>query len=1244
MKIGNISILFFLLSISLQGQNYWSDRVALKSEKEESIWIQPKDYRAVSLDLKSLNNDLKSSLSKSTDADQITIPFPDGTFQIFRISQSNVMAPELAAKFPEIRTYSGIAVDDPASKIYMDITPAGFHAMILSPKGTVFIDPNFRDNVKDYVVYNKKGYISSKPQTWTCGHKPRSNKLLDNGNQNHHEWKPFHPKNIKKSMAAVTLKTYRLAVAAQGEYTAFHGGTQASGLAAIVTAINRVTGIYETEVAVRLELVSNNNLVVFTNAATDPFSQNSDNSIDEVKDVLNNNIGEANYDVGHVFNTTNGGVANLGAICNNSNNRHKAEGLTGLPNPTGDPFWVDYVAHELGHQFGGNHTFNDCGNQRNSSTAYEPGSASTIQGYAGICSNSQNLQNNSDPHFHLVSLNEITTHITSGTGDNCDVASATGNNTPVANANAENINNKSIPISTPFELIGSATDTDGDQMTYSWEQWDLGPAGAASSTSTQGPIFRTFTPKSTSTRVFPQISDILNNTSTIGEVLPSVARTLNFQLVVRDNKAGGGGFDNDQITLNVVNSGGPFAITSQNNGGSLGGTITVTWNVSGTNNAPISCANVNILLSIDGGLTFPTTLANNVTNDGSHQVTLPNINTSTARLKVKCADNVFFDINNADFSITPSSNCSITSISAGTQSTCNPADNTYSQDITVNFTDPPGSGTLDVNGQSFAFSGTSQTVTLVNLPADGNAVNVTASFSDDSGCSRTENSLFTAPSSCITCSISNITAGNQSPCNTGDNTYTQELTVTYTNSIGSGTLTVNGQQFTITSSPQTVTLTNLAADGNAVNISASISSLPSCTYSANSVFTSPPACITNICKTYTRSNVNKSIPDNSSVTDILNISDLGSVTDVNVKDLNISHTWLEDIDINLISPDGTNIDIFSDNCDDRNNMNLSLDDEANTALNCGQRNGGNTFTPDNPLSGFDGKEINGNWTLSVADDEAGITGTLNSWGLEVCYDIPQCQITNLTAGTQTACNNSDNTYTQEITITYQNAPGSGTLDVNGQSFAITSSPQTITLTGLNSDGNNVNVTASFSAESGCNMTSNNLFTAPSVCHQCIISNVAAGYGTTCDSDNNKYGREIIVTFDDEPTSGNLIVNGQSFAIGTSPQSVMLSDLESDGNAVDVTVFFSDESSCTSTSVSLFIAPTLCLECNYSQNMISGNVSDTSFIAQQTLESDASVMSGLVRYRSNVQIELDTSFQVTSGAQFEATIGDCIDNN
>ncbi len=353
--------------------------------------------------------------------------------------------------------------------------------------------------------------------------------------------------------------------------------------------------------------------------------------------------------LGMSFSTGGGGLAALGVICNNGS---KARGETGLGSPVGDPFYVDYVSHELGHQFDGDHTFNgstgSCsGNNRNGSTAYEPGSGSTIQAYAGICG-AQNLQSNSDDYFHTISFDQIRNHTRTGSGSSCAVATATGNAAPDPDAGTGGF---TIPAETPFELTGSATDANGDTLTYNWEQFDLGPAGAPSGSSP--PFFRSWPATTSPTRIFPRLSDLLNNTTVIGENLPTVSDTLNFRMTVRDNRAGGGGVDYDTISFDVSADAGPFLVTSPNTAVTWAGGInhSVTWDVAGTASAPVSCANVDILLSTDGGQTFSTTLLTNTPNDGSQPTPIPNVATTTARIKVKCSDSIFFDVSNTNFTI-----------------------------------------------------------------------------------------------------------------------------------------------------------------------------------------------------------------------------------------------------------------------------------------------------------------------------------------------------------------------------------------------------------------------------------------------------------------------------------------------------------------------------------------------------------------------------------------------------------------
>lgn len=597
----------------------------------------------------------------------ITLPMPDGSFQQFAIQESPMLAPDLAALLPDVKTYSAQGIDDPSATGRLDFTPAGFHGFILSDAGAVYIDPYRRGDTTNYMAYWRRDYArpSGEPQ-FSCDvmRGPRSESSPG-------RLTAESASRIRAfTSSGPTLRTYRLAMAATGEYTAFHGGTVAGAQAAIVTTINRVNSVYEREIAVRLTLV-NNASIVFTNAGTDPYANTSDD-IDLNQTVVDNAIGSANYDVGHLVGTGGGGLAMLGAVCWTG---YKARGLTGSPSPVGDPFDIDYVAHELGHQFGAEHTFNgttgSCGGgNRSANSAYEPGSGSTIMAYAGICG-AENLQANSDPYFHGRSYDQIVAYTTDTRvdyGGYCPAQTLTANSAPVVTPGSA----ITIPANTPFALTGSATDPNGDALTYGWEEFDLGTAAPPATDDGSRPIFRSFNPATSPTRLFPKLSDILAGTVTFGESLPTTTRTMTFRLSVRDNKAGGGGVDFGTRTVNVTSAAGPFSVTAPNSAVSWAGgsTQTVTWNVASTTAAPVNCANVNILLSADGGSTFPTTVLAATPNDGTQSITVPSVPTTTARIKVECATAPFFNISRPNFTITGSiaapTNVTATAIATGT--------------------------------------------------------------------------------------------------------------------------------------------------------------------------------------------------------------------------------------------------------------------------------------------------------------------------------------------------------------------------------------------------------------------------------------------------------------------------------------------------------------------------------------------------------------------------------------------------
>jgi hypothetical protein len=670
-------VLFPFLALALasaaqanqSGDGIWTDARTADVQRSAQIApraVMPKAYRSLRIDQAALDRALSFAPAEAVmrvadSAVTLQLPLPDGRFESFRIVESPVMAPELAARYPQIRSWLGQGIDDPTATVRLDRSHKGFHAQIISWRGTVLIDPLAPGDREFAMVYHKR-------DAQLQGERPV---CLLTGDELPQDLPDFSKRGVVPKLASgETLRTHRLAMAATGEYTQFHGGTVADGLAAINTTMNRVNGIYERDLAVRMELIPNNDLIIYTNGATDPYSNNDGFAmLGQNQTNLNNVIGNANFDIGHVVSTGGGGVASLGSVCSTNN---KARGVTGLPSPIGDVFDVDFVAHEIGHQYRGNHTFNGSGSNcsggnRNASTAYEPGSGVTIQAYAGICG-ADNLQSNSESYFHRISLDEMLSFVNTGGGSNCGTTSATGNTPPVVSTAAA----FTIPQLTPFQLTAEGSDADGDTLTYIWEQFDLGAANPAGTLVDNGsrPIFRNFIPTLEPTRIFPSLRYILNNANNVpataplpgttspnrftGEVLPSTNRTMNFRVTARDNRPGAGGTDDALTQITVSTAAGPFRVTSPNTAVSWAADSeqTITWDVAGTDMAPVNTSEVVIAFSIDGGLSFPIVSAP-VPNTGSADFIIPNFaGTTRARVRVSAVDNVYFDISDVDFEIT----------------------------------------------------------------------------------------------------------------------------------------------------------------------------------------------------------------------------------------------------------------------------------------------------------------------------------------------------------------------------------------------------------------------------------------------------------------------------------------------------------------------------------------------------------------------------------------------------------------
>lgn len=967
--------------------------------------IIPEKYRTVALDTMPMltflrNLPRESEVVSRQMAPIISLPMPNGQIGRFRIWETPFGAPELMQQLPNMKTFTGQGIDDPTAMLKADWTEFGFHAMVLSDvTGNWFIDPYEVTSREHYISYFKADFKKA---------------------DSYHELEPINYRKIKSParpeaiQAGVCigthLRTYSLAVACTGEYAVAATGvaspTVAQAQAKIVTSVNRVSGVYEKELSIRLELIANNSTIVYVTAASDPFTGNNNavTLINESQTVIDANIGSANYDIGHTFSTGGGGLAGLGVVCRAG---QKARGITGSSSPVGDPYDIDYVAHEMGHQFGAEHTFNSlqnfCNGNGSSNANSEPGSGSTIMAYAGICS-PENLQNNSDPYFNAISFDQITDYvITSGTGGACASSTVTGNQVPVVNAGAD----YSVPLNTPFVLTGSATDGNGDVLTYCWEETDFGgPFGSPTAPSGDAPVFRSFNPVTVPYRYFPKLSDVINNTSTIGEILPSYARTMHFRLTARDNRAGGGGVCRDEMTVTTVAGTGPFLVTYPTAAGiswTAGDFQTVTWDKANTNFAPISCANVKIELSVDGGLTYPTVLLASTPNTGSAEIVVPNVSTTTARIRVIALGNVFYDISNNNFAITASASTTFTFSSPAPVQVCSAASGTatlstaslngFTTAISLSASQVPAGASISF-GTNPVTPGNSTTVTLNNagsLAAGSYTVRITGIAG---AVTKTRDIIFVtgsgpaAPSS-LTAPANDATGVITKPSFTWSTVadaqyYTLEISTAYNfSTIVQSIPNITTLPYTLTTALAENTLyyyrvksVNACGTGPVSVVNRFRTGLNSCRISNDVPKAIPSTGINTITSTLT-------IPAGLGVT----------ITDLNVVGLDILHTYIADLVVTLTSPAGTTVTLFNTICGEEDNIFVNLDDQAATAVFPCPPVGGVTVQPQSALSAFNGQSSTGIWTLSVSDNYEQDGGTLNGWGLSINTNSTTCSYT-----------------------------------------------------------------------------------------------------------------------------------------------------------------------------------------------------------------------------------------------------------
>ena len=648
-----ICALFFSGQLFAQAQLF--KETSERSFTKEELFIranQPKEFKIFRLQLNDLFEKIQNLPELSNQPSPVTIglPAPDGSFQNFYLYDNSAMEGRLAAQVPKIRSIKAVNTENTSHNLNISISDIfGLHAMGNNADGSIYYIDNYTNDLNSVIVYNRTD-LEAPNQSFEC---------FASANN-------FNAETNALTSQVLSLdnkkRTFRLALACTTEYAAFHINNAPNGtpnttdaqkknivLAAMNVSLTRLNQIFERELNVHLNLIANNKDLIFIDS--DNFSNNDAFSlISQSQTVIDQIIGTAHYDMGHTFSTGGGGLATLASVCNSWS---KAQGITGSPAPVGDPYTVDYVAHEMGHQFGANHTFNNsCQLNRNNTTAMETGSGSTIMSYAGICP--ANVQSNVDDYYHYISIWEMQTFLQNNAS--CAQLTTIANSAPVVAP----LETRTIPYGTPFILKTAATDADGDVLTYTFEQTDAEiTTQPPLANATSGPNFRSVAPNVNNYRSFPDEATVLAGTTNADDIvsnpweqLSNTARNYTFVATVRDNNPSGGRVVyTPPVTISIANVG-PFVITYPNNNPTInepvwhtGTTQTITWNVAGTDANNINVSHVNILISTDGGATY-LPLASNTPNDGNETVTLPTTlpNTTQGRIKIEAIDNIFYTV------------------------------------------------------------------------------------------------------------------------------------------------------------------------------------------------------------------------------------------------------------------------------------------------------------------------------------------------------------------------------------------------------------------------------------------------------------------------------------------------------------------------------------------------------------------------------------------------------------------------
>ncbi|RTY70571.1 reprolysin-like metallopeptidase [Flavobacterium sp. LB2P53] len=995
--------LLFCFSLSISwGQNK-SDWTALSENSRLKInnisfdkEKMPTKFKLYTVGIASVKNKLQNTPKRGvffgTSQNIINVPNEDGSVENYQVLDAQILHPDLAAKLPNIKSYVGSSLVHPGKYIRFSLSQAGFHAQVFEAgKSTYFIDPYTSDK-SVYIAYKRDDLVNNSSDVFTCETDNSLSKKTGNT-------------QINKTIGATDdskIRLYELAMSCTGEYGALFIGNATTDfekksniMAQMVVTMTRVNGIYEKELGITYQFVPKNFDIMYYDGTTDPWGTEYN---DQTQLTIDANIGDANYDIGHNFNTAGGGNAGcIGCVCNSGN---KGSGMTGRSNPTGDSFDVDYVAHEIGHQMGGYHTHNGTTTclKSGNNTEVEPGSGSSIMGYAGICTG-QNVQANSDDYFNYVNIRDISANIQGGVSSACFDEIKVSNLPPKANAGA----NYSIPVGTAFQLSGTGSDPDsGDLLTYTWEQNDNEEMQSPIQplpTSIQGPMFRTRRGTTKPNRYFPQLTDILsNNLMPTWEVIPQVQRSFEFAFTVRDNVVYGGQTAADLMTLNTIQTAGPFKVSSQNSNTTWiqGETQLITWDVAKTNLLPVNCLFVNILFSALGDFTDTIILADKALNSGSKSIIVPSSLTESGRLMIKAADNVFLDVNDATIIIkqvtTPT--FFLTALEVSKIQCANDNKSTFSFDYI------PSAGFTGV--VRFAATGlpSGSTASFTPTTASTSKETILMTVSGFSNSNPKDYSIIfagTSPSETKTQVVVLTLKGGvfsepvlSSPANTSvkQSTYPSYIW----SKDGNNSAEFFDVEVASDSNFQSIVETaTVSKNGYNQNKGLSENTLyywrvrpkNEC---ANGVFSRPSSFTTGSNKCFSSTNTIPSVI----VSTLTTTSTMDIAADIPISDINVSmkitHGYIGDIVAVLTSPSGTNVSLIASKCDSNPDLDATFDDQGLAVINCSLTSPAisGVLKPAQPLSAFNGESAMGEWTLSITDTGLGDDGILTSWAIAYC--------------------------------------------------------------------------------------------------------------------------------------------------------------------------------------------------------------------------------------------------------------------